>query len=44
MAKKVNLIHPETESKVLGTITDDEYELYLSQGYEEVTDETPTAD
>jgi hypothetical protein len=44
MAQKVNLVHPETESKVLGTITDEEYALYLSEGYEEGTDEAPTAD
>ncbi len=41
MAKTVNLIHPTTETTVIGTITDEEYALYLSEGYEESTDETP---
>jgi hypothetical protein len=43
MAKTVNLIHPTTKTTVTGTITDDEYALYISEGYEESTDETPTA-
>ena len=44
MAQTVNLIHPTTKTTVTGTITDEEYALYLSQGYVEATDETPTAD
>jgi hypothetical protein len=35
MAQVVNLIHPGTESKIIGTITDEEYALYISQGYVE---------
>jgi hypothetical protein len=42
MAQVVNLIHPGTESKITGTFTEEEYALYLSEGYEEGTDETPT--
>ena len=44
MAKKVNLIHLTTKTTVAGTITDEEYALYVLQGYVEVTDETPLAD
>jgi hypothetical protein len=36
MAKTVNLINPETGATVTGTITDEEYALYISEGYEEV--------
>lgn len=35
MAKTVNLIHPETGGTIAGVITDDEYALYIEQGYEE---------
>ena len=44
MAKTVQLIHPQTKATIAGTITDEEYELYVSQGYEEGTNETPSAD
>jgi hypothetical protein len=40
MAQTVNLIHEGTESTIIGTITDEEYALYLAQGYVEATDET----
>ncbi len=42
MAKTVKLIHTETGATITGTITNEEYELYLSQGYEEGTDEAPS--
>lgn len=38
MAKVVNMIDPETGGKIQGTLTDDEYEFYLSQGFIEVTE------
>lgn len=40
MAQTVNLIHPETESKVTGTITNEEYAMFIAEGYVEATDET----
>jgi hypothetical protein len=36
MAKTVKLIHPKTQATITGTITDEEYALYISEGYEEV--------
>jgi len=36
MAKTVHLVQPETGATVSGTITDEEYALYISEGYEEV--------
>lgn len=36
MAKIVKLEHPETGATIAGTITDEEYALYISEGYEEV--------
>ena len=44
MEQTVNLIHPETKSKVIGTITDDEYAMFIAEGYVKATDETPIAD
>ena len=44
MAKTVQLTHPQTKATIAGTITDQEYEFYVSQGYEEGTDETPSTD
>jgi hypothetical protein len=38
MVKTVKLIHPDTDAVIAGTITDDEYAIYIEQGYEEVTD------
>jgi len=36
MARTVNLIHPITGATITGTITEAEYILYVSEGYEEV--------
>ena len=36
MAKTVHLVQPETGSTITGTITDEEFALYISEGYEEV--------
>ena len=36
MAKTVNLMHPDTGATIAGTITDEEYALYIAEGYEEV--------
>jgi len=40
MAKTVNLVNSETGSIVAGTITEEEYNLYISEGY---ADETPAS-
>jgi hypothetical protein len=37
MAKTVNLINPDTGATITGTITDEEYEFYISQGFVEVS-------
>ena len=33
MAQTTNLIHPETEAKITGTFTDEEYALLIAEGY-----------
>ena len=33
MSQKVTLIHPETEAKIAGTFTDEEYALLIAEGY-----------
>jgi len=38
MATTVKLVHPDTDAGIAGTITDDEYAIYIEQGYEEATD------
>ena len=40
MAKTVNLVQPATGGTITGTITDEEYDFYIGQGYEEAP-ETP---
>jgi hypothetical protein len=35
MAKTVKLVHPIVGSVIEGTITDEEYNFYIEQGYEE---------
>ena len=42
MAQTVNLIQPETGATITGTITDEEYALYISEGYVEVNEAAPT--
>ena len=44
MAKTVNLIHPDTGATIAGTITDEEYETYIAEGFEPVVEETPVVD
>lgn len=39
MAKTVKLIQPETGGTITGTITNEEYDFYIGQGYEEATEE-----
>jgi len=38
MAKTVQLINPETNGTISGTITDEEYETYIEEGFVEVDD------
>ena len=35
MAKTVKLVHPIVGSVIQGTITDEQYDFYIEQGYEE---------
>ena len=39
MAKTVNLVHPETGATITGTITEYEYETYVTEGFEEGSDD-----
>jgi hypothetical protein len=36
MAKTVKLIHPTTKTTVIGTITEEEYAVYLAEGFEDM--------
>ena len=36
MTKTVNIINPETGASIIGTITEDEYAIYLAEGFEDV--------
>ena len=38
MSKTVHLVQSETGATVTGTITDEEYARYISEGYEEVAE------
>jgi hypothetical protein len=38
MARTVKLVHAETGATIIGTITEAEYLVYMSEGYEDVTE------
>ena len=36
MAKTVNMVNHETGTTIVGTITEDEYVVYLAEGFEDM--------
>jgi hypothetical protein len=36
MAKTVNMVNPQNGATIIGTITEDEYAVYLAEGFEDV--------
>ncbi len=36
MVKTINMVNPETGAVVVGTVTEDEYAVYLAEGFEDV--------
>ena len=36
MAKTVNMVNPENGATIAGTITEDEYAMYLAEGFEDI--------